>query len=82
VTVLTLYGRPGCGLCETARRELEALRSEGHGFTLRELNIDEDPELYDRYLERVPVVELGGEIVSELRLDPDALRAKLDTVLG
>ena len=77
---LTLYGRPGCGLCDTARDHLERLRAEGMQISIRDVNIDEDPELHRRYLERVPVVALGTEIVSELRLDPDALKARLDTV--
>lgn len=77
---LTLYGRPGCGLCDSARRDLEQLASEGLAFTLREVNIDQDLELRKRYLERLPVVELEGQIVSELHFDPDALRARLDTV--
>ncbi len=79
--VLTLYGRPGCGLCDSAMRDLSALRAEGLELTIREVNIDESPELYERYLERLPVIELEGKIVSELRLDANALRARLDTVL-
>ena len=77
---LTLYGRPGCGLCDTARDHLERMQAEGMPISIREVNIDEDPDLHRRYLERVPVVELDEEIISELRLDPDALRARLDTV--
>jgi len=33
-------------------------------------------------LERIPVVEVDGEVVSELILDATALRARLDTVGG
>lgn len=78
---LTLYGRPGCGLCDQARAELEQLQAAGVSFELAERNIDDDPDLLYRYLERIPIVELDGEILSELRLDPDDLRSKLATVL-
>ena len=78
---LTLYGRPGCGLCDQARVELERLQAAGVSFKLAERNIDDDPDLLYRYLERIPIVELDGEILSELRLDPDDLRSKLATVL-
>jgi glutaredoxin len=81
VTVLTLYGRPGCTLCDAARRELDEIQATRAELSIREVNIDEDPELHRRFLERVPVVELDGEIVSELRLDANAVRARLDTVV-
>lgn len=81
MTVLTLYGRPGCTLCDAARRELDEIQATRAELSIREVNIDEDPELHRRFLERVPVVELDGEIVSELRLDANAVRARLDTVV-
>jgi hypothetical protein len=56
---------------------LERLRSEGFEFELEEVDIETDEELLRRYLERIPVVELEGEIVSELFLDGDALRGRL-----
>ena len=81
MTVLTLYSRPGCTLCDAARRELDKIQATRAKLSIREVNIDEDPELHQRFLERVPVVELNGEIVSELRLDANAVRARLDTVV-
>ena len=77
MTVVILYGRPGCHLCERAREELLTLRAELPRFELREVNIDEDDDLHARFLERVPVVEVEGEIVCELGLDPARLAAAL-----
>jgi Glutaredoxin-like domain (DUF836) len=77
---VVLYSRPGCHLCDEARSEIASLRVEGLRFELREVDIEGDDDLHSRYLERIPVVEVGGEIVSELILDLDALRARLDTV--
>ena len=57
-----------------------AIRDQGLRFELQEIDIDSDDELLSRYLERIPVVTVEGEIVSELILDLDALRARLDTV--
>jgi glutaredoxin len=79
VTTVTLYGRPECHLCDEARAALGALR-ETSGFELNEVDIESDPELLRRYLERIPVVTVDGEIVSELVLDLDAVQARLDTV--
>lgn len=77
---VVLYARPDCHLCDEARAQLEVLRAEGLGFQLEEVNIDSDDRLLARYLERIPVVVLDGEIVSELGLDSGELRARLDTV--
>jgi hypothetical protein len=77
---LVLYARPDCHLCDEARRQLEALRRDGLAFELDEVNIDSDDRLHARFLERIPVVELDGEIVSELGLEPGELRARLGTV--
>jgi len=75
-----LYGRPDCHLCDEARAGLEAMLADGLRFELEEVNIESDEELHARFLERIPVVELDGEIVSELWLDVDGLRARLDTL--
>ena len=56
------------------------MREQGLEFELREIDIDGDDRLVRRYLERIPVVAVDGETVSELTLDADALRARLDTV--
>jgi glutaredoxin len=80
MTEITLYGRPGCHLCDEARDAILALRPTGPAFQLRDVNIEDDRRLHAVYLERIPVVEVDGEIVSELVLDEDALRARLDTV--
>jgi glutathione S-transferase len=75
-----LYARPDCHLCDEARAGLESLRSDGLEFELEEVDIDSDDELLRRFLERIPVVELDGVIVSELWLDPDGIRARLGTL--
>lgn len=77
---LILYSRPGCHLCEQALEELAALHGEGYRFELHEVDIDSDEELLRTMLERIPVLELNGEIVAELVVDQTSVRARLDTV--
>jgi hypothetical protein len=61
--------------------EIVALREEeGYRFELREVDIESDEGLLRAMLERIPVVEVEGAVVSELLLDTAALRARLDTV--
>jgi glutathione S-transferase len=77
---VVLYARPDCHLCDEARARLEQLRADGLDFEVEEVDIETDDELHARFLERIPVVELDGEILSELYLDTDGLRARLDTL--
>jgi glutathione S-transferase len=78
--IVRLYARPDCHLCDEAREELLRLREGGLEFELEEVDIDRDEELLRRYLERIPVIEVSGEVVSELGLDAGGLQAKLGTV--
>jgi hypothetical protein len=80
VTAVTLYTRPECHLCDEARQAIVGLRDELPPFELHEVNIEQDEGLMGRYLERIPVVAVDGEVVSELELKLDLLRASLDTV--
>jgi glutaredoxin len=77
---VVLYARHDCHLCDEARAGLEGLRADGLDFALDEVDIDTDERLHKRFLERIPVIELDGEIVSEFFLDADGLRARLGTL--
>jgi glutaredoxin len=73
---VTLYGRPGCHLCDDARAVLERVRAT-HPFRLQEIDIEADDELFKRYLERIPVVAVDGEERFELFVEDEALRRTL-----
>jgi glutaredoxin len=77
---VTVYSRPGCHLCEQAIETLVALHGEGYRFQLHEVDIESEELLLRRLLEKIPVVEVDGVVVSELILDEAAVRARLDTV--
>ena len=82
LTVVTLYTRDGCHLCDEARDEILALAREGLDVELREVDIESDEALHTRYLERIPVVEVAGEIVSELGSGGPLLRAAITSGNG
>jgi glutaredoxin len=75
---VTLYTRPGCHLCDDARAELEKLKAELE-FELEEVNIETDDALHVAYLERIPVICLDGEHVSDFFLDGPTLTARLNS---
>jgi hypothetical protein len=80
VIVVTLYGKPGCHLCEEARAAVERVRAE-RPFHLQEVDVSLDPVLHRRYGERIPVLELGGEELCEYFVDEAALRQRLGRVI-
>jgi glutaredoxin len=73
---VTLYGRPGCHLCDEARAAILAL----DGIDLREVDIESDDRLFAAMLERIPVVEVEGRVVSELEFDAEVFTAVLHTL--
>ena len=75
---VTLYGRPGCHLCDDARAVLLRVRREV-SFELVERDIESDDALLRRYLERIPVVAVDGREVFDLFVEEDALRAALSS---
>lgn len=80
MSTVVVYSRPGCHLCEGAIEALVALHEEGFRFELREVDIESEELLLRRMLEKIPVVEIDGVVVSELILDEASVRARLDTV--
>jgi hypothetical protein len=83
---LVLYARPECSLCDEAREAAQLVLADRveRGLAvpaLVERNIEDDPELHRRYLERIPVVELGDQRV-ELIVTVGKLRRLLNEVAG
>jgi glutathione S-transferase len=76
---VTLYGKPGCHLCDEARAVLvEALA--GRDVDLEEVDVTLDPVLERRYGERIPVLAVDGDELFEYVVDARALAERLDKV--
>jgi len=71
-----LYTRPGCHLCDEAKREMSAAGC-GDLYDLEEINIDADPELRRRYGWDIPVVTINGTHAFKHRLTRDAFREEV-----
>ena len=74
---VVLYGRPECHLCDEARQLLNDILAEATDLQLVERNIEDDDALHQRFLERIPVIELEGRVIGELVPDPERLRSTL-----
>jgi len=73
---VTLYTRPGCHLCEDAKSAIAPLLQE-FGARLSEVNIDEDPELRERYGMDIPVIFIGQHKAAKHRVDLAQFRRQL-----
>jgi glutaredoxin len=73
---LTLYSRPGCHLCDEMKKQIAPLVSKFKA-NLREVNIDSDPVLRQRYNEEVPVLFLGSRKIAKYAVNIEQLRTQL-----
>jgi glutaredoxin len=72
MTRVTLYGKPGCHLCEEARSVVVQVRDR-HPFDLEEVDITRDPALEALYRERIPVIAIDGQEALELVIEATEL---------
>jgi hypothetical protein len=81
VSIVTLFAKPGCHLCEEA---LDVVRRvcQHRPVELREIDISLDPTLNREYGERIPVLALNGEELFEYFVDEGVLVERLDRVDG
>jgi hypothetical protein len=73
---VTLYTRPGCHLCATAR-DVVARVCADLGESCTEGSVDGDPELQRRFTDEVPVTCVDGSRHDCWRVDEPRLRAAL-----
>jgi glutaredoxin len=73
---VTLYTRPGCHLCEEARTAMAPLLRE-FGAELREVNIENDQVLEERYGWDIPVIFIGARKAAKHRVDAAQFRRQL-----
>src|SRR4051812_2326178 len=75
--VVTLYGKPGCHLCEAVLQTIERVRHR-RAFEIRLRNILDDPADFERYQHEIPVVLLDGQEISRHRMTESTMQAALD----
>jgi glutaredoxin len=78
MTVLTVYSKPDCHLCEDAMATLRRLQAELE-FTLVERDITTDESLHRAYFERIPVVTVDGEELCEYFVKEALVRERLES---
>jgi len=75
---VTLVSKPGCHLCDAAREVVNSVVDELEGVaSVTEVSILDDPELFEKYVEEIPVVLINGRVHNIWRVDPTRLRTAL-----
>lgn len=75
---VTLYGKPGCHLCDDARVIVQQVCAE-LGVGWHEVDITQDDRLFTEYGEQIPVTFVDGRQHDFWRVDPVRLKKALTT---
>ena len=77
MTVVTVYSRKNCHLCDVAVEKLEIVKVELN-FEIEKIYIDGDTELTTKYGEEVPVIHIDGKHHDIFRVDLERFRSSLE----
>ncbi len=64
---VTFYTKAGCHLCEEARDMLDDIAAQA-AYGLTEVDIRSDPDIFEQYRYRIPVIIIDGTTVVEGRI--------------
>ena len=78
---IKFYTKPKCSLCDEARILLNKLEKE-YSLDVEEVNILNDPTLYERYKYEIPVLSFPDLSQLQGRIEPKRLREKLDLIFN
>ena len=65
---VVVYSREGCHLCDVVKDTLKQMEGEAE-FRWQVVDIDDDPELREKYNEEVPVVFIDGRKAFKYHMD-------------
>jgi glutaredoxin len=73
---IEIYSRPDCHLCDEAKVIIDRVRKR-YPFTVRVINIEEDPALESAYGTEIPVVCINGSKAFKYHVDERELEQKV-----
>lgn len=72
-----IFSGPECHLCAEAKAVLEKLELDIN-FELIEHDINDDPEIFERYHLEIPVIHIDGRKAFKYRVDPVDARQRIE----
>lgn len=73
---IEIYSKADCHLCDVAKAILLKAR-QGIPFDFQEIDITDDPVLYEKYKEQIPVIFINGRKSFKYRVHEKELYKKL-----
>jgi hypothetical protein len=77
VTRLTFIGKPDCHLCEDAHVVVDEVLADFPDVEMVERSILDEPELFEAYVEEIPVLLIDDRVHTIWRVDAARLRSAL-----
>ena len=73
---VVIYTRPGCQLCEHAKAAMSAAKCASD-YSLREVNIETEAGLLERYKNDIPVITINGVEAFRHRVTAKEFKARI-----
>ncbi len=74
--IVTIYSKPGCHLCDEAKAEINGAACRDQ-IEMKEVNIETDEELFERYKYDIPVIFIGARKAFKYRVTAREFCARL-----
>ena len=74
--LIRIYSKPDCHLCDIAKARVENVRRRVE-FDLQVVDISNDPDLLEKYEQRIPVVTIDGKEAFVYRVSEKQLEKRL-----
>lgn len=74
--VLEIYSKENCQLCDELKEVVKKVNRDIE-FEIKEIDINKDPEIFEKYKYDIPVVHINGLIAFKHRITENELRKKL-----
>ena len=78
---IEIMTKKDCCLCDDAKKIIEQVITD-FPAELKMTDIESDPELFERYKEKIPVVLINGKESFVYKVHPVTLRKKLEQALN
>jgi hypothetical protein len=78
---VVLYKKPGCHLCDEMKEQMRQANCD-ELYTLEEVDIEADSEMFARYRYEIPVLLINGLETFRHRLRADDFREYVSSVSG
>ena len=76
---IEIMTKADCCLCDEAKGVIEPVAADFPAH-IKMTDIESDPELFERYKEKIPVVLINGEESFVYKVHPVTLRKKLEKI--